>query len=139
MLKLMAGVIVMAATAAAGEVHFEAPDGGVVYADVYGAGPRAVVLAHGARFDKASWKKEATELAAAGYRVVAIDFRGYGKSKGGANSQPGMADMYLDVLAAVRYLRANGATSVAVIGASMGGGASANAVVKGKPGEIDRL
>jgi pimeloyl-ACP methyl ester carboxylesterase len=47
--------------------------------------------------------------------------------------------MYLDVLAAVDYLRAHGAKSVAVIGASMGGGASANAVVKGKPGAIDRL
>jgi len=111
----------------------------VVYADVYGAGARGVVLAHGARFDKGSWAKEANEIANAGFRVVAIDFRGYGKSKGGADSKPGFNDMYMDVLAAVRYLRENGANSVAVIGASMGGGASANAVVNGKPGEIDRL
>ena len=40
---------------------------------------------------------------------------------------------------AVRYLREHGAKTVAVIGASMGGGASANAVVQAKPGEIDRL
>src|SRR3954447_23264127 len=110
MVKLIPGVLLMAATVFAGEVQFPAQDGGVVFADVYGAGPRGVVLAHGARFDKASWKKEATELAEAAFRVVAIDFRGYGKSHGGptATAQAGSADMYMDVLAAVRYLRANG-------------------------------
>jgi alpha-beta hydrolase superfamily lysophospholipase len=128
------------ATALPAEVHFAAQDGGVVYADVYGAGPRGVVLAHGAKFDKASWKPQADELAKAGFHVVAIEFRGYGSSKGGPNSKAGSwDDLYMDVLAGVHYLRQNGATSVAVIGASMGGGASANAVVKAKPGEIDRL
>jgi dienelactone hydrolase len=47
--------------------------------------------------------------------------------------------MNLDVLAAVDYLRGHGAKTVAVIGASMGGGASANAVVKGPPRTIDCL
>jgi pimeloyl-ACP methyl ester carboxylesterase len=47
--------------------------------------------------------------------------------------------MYLDVLAAVDYLREHGAKTVAVIGASMGGGASANAAVRAKAGAIDRL
>jgi alpha-beta hydrolase superfamily lysophospholipase len=139
MLKLITGVLLMAAIGASSEVHFATQDGGVVYADLYGAGARGLVLAHGARFNKGSWNKEATELAGAGFRVVAIDFRGYGKSHGGPNAKAGSDDMYMDVLAAVRYLRENGATSVAVIGASMGGGASANAVVQGKPGEIDRL
>jgi len=139
MVTLITGVLLMAATGAPTEIHFPTQDGGVVHADVYGAGSRGVVLAHGARFDKASWKKEAAELAEAGFRVVAIDFRGYGKSHGGPNAKPGMDNMYMDVLAAVRYLRENGAASVAVVGGSMGGGASANAVVHGKAGEIDRL
>lgn len=139
MFTIITGVLLMAAAGAPAEVHFAVQDGGVVYADVYGAGARGIVLAHGARFDKASWKREATELAEAGFRVVAIDFRGYGQSRGGPNAKPGMDDMYMDVLAAVRYLRENGATSVAVIGGSMGGGASANAVVHAKAGEIDRL
>ena len=139
MVTLITGVLLMAATAGPTEVHFTAPDGGVVYADLYGTSVRGVVLAHGARFDKASWSKEATEIAEAGFRVLAIDFRGYGQSHGGPNAKPGMDEMYMDVLAAVRYLREHGATSVAVIGASMGGGASANAVVHGRPGEIDRL
>jgi len=59
-------------------VSFETSDGGVVYADVYGIGGRGVVLAHGGRFNKESWAPQARELAAAGFHVVAIDFRGYG-------------------------------------------------------------
>lgn len=47
--------------------------------------------------------------------------------------------MAVDVLAAVRYLRASGATTVSVIGGSAGGGAVAQASVEAKPGEIDRI
>jgi pimeloyl-ACP methyl ester carboxylesterase len=106
---------------------------------VYGDGERCVVLAHGMRFDKASWKEQANQLASAGYRVVAIDFRGYGKSRGGGTSSSPQDEMYLDVLAAVRYLREQGAGNVNVIGGSMGGRAAANAVVNGPAGAIDRL
>jgi pimeloyl-ACP methyl ester carboxylesterase len=137
---LVLGVSTMAALfAAPEEVSFPTQDGGVVHADLYGAGDRGVVLAHGMKFDKASWKEQAVQLANAGFRVAAIDFRGYGKSHGGPKSQQPRDEMYLDVLAAAGYLRGHGATSVAVIGASMGGGASANAVVKGAPGSIDRV
>ena len=126
-------------TAASREVSFPAADGGVVWADLYGAGDRGVVLAHGVRFDKASWAKQAEVLAKAGFRVLAIDFRGYGKSHGADKSAPGGGEKYQDILAAVRYLRENGATSIAVIGASMGGGAAASALIHARPGEIDRL
>ena len=138
--RLIWGVFTMA-TLFAGpkEVSFPTQDGGVVYADLYGAGNRGVVLAHGMKFDKASWKEQATQLANAGFLVAAIDFRGYGKSHGGPKSQSPRDEMYLDVLAAVDYLRGHGAQTVAVIGASMGGGAAANAVVKGSTGSIDRL
>jgi alpha-beta hydrolase superfamily lysophospholipase len=70
--------------------------------------------------------------------VAAIDFRGYGVARR-AEVSIARDEMYLDVLAAVDYLRGHGARTVAVIGASMGGGASANAVVKGAPGAIDQL
>lgn len=134
----LAGMLLMSSSAVSPrEVSFPTQDGGIVYADLYGEGERGVVLAHGARFDKASWKDQANEIAKAGFAALAIDFRGKGQSRGGPNSTPD--DMYLDILAAVRYLREHGAHSIAVIGASMGGGAAANAVVKGKPGEIDRL
>jgi alpha-beta hydrolase superfamily lysophospholipase len=140
MIRLILGVATMTTLfAGSEEVSFPTQDGGVVFADLYGAGDRGVVLAHGMKFDKASWKDQAIQLANAGFRVSAIDFRGYGKSHGGPKSQSPRDEMYLDVLAAVDYLRGHGARTVAVIGASMGGGASANAVVKGAPAAIDRL
>jgi len=120
-------------------VSFPTQDGGLVYADVYGKGSRGVVLAHGGRFNKESWEKQARTLAAAGFRVLAIDFRGYGQSRGPDQSQPVDAPLHFDVLAAVRYLRQNGAKTVSVIGGSMGGGAAADASIEAEPGEIDRL
>jgi len=45
-------------------VSFATQDGGLIYADVYGAGDRGVVLAHGGRFNKESWEKQARILAA---------------------------------------------------------------------------
>lgn len=120
-------------------VSFPTEDGGFVYADLYGKGNKGVVLAHGGRFNKESWKKQAQELTAAGFRVLAIDFRGYGQSKGPGDAEPMSAPLHKDVLAAVRYLRENGAKSVSVVGGSMGGGAAADASIEAEPGEIDRL
>jgi len=126
------------ADASSSLVHFATADGGVVYADVYGAGEDAVVLAHGARFTKESWATQAPAIAKSGFRVLAIDFRGRGQSRGG--SSPDAADaLYLDVLAAVRYLREHGATTVSVVGASLGGWATARAAVAAPPGEIDAV
>jgi pimeloyl-ACP methyl ester carboxylesterase len=110
-----------------------------VYADVYGEGDKAVVLAHGGQFDKESWKKQAEILVAAKFRVLALDFRGYGKSKGPGDSDPMDAPLYQDVLAAVRYLRKTGAERVSIVGASMGGWAAGDASINSHPGEIDRL
>jgi pimeloyl-ACP methyl ester carboxylesterase len=106
---------------------------------MYGEGDRCVVLAHGGRFNKESWEKQARTLATAGFRVLAIDFRGYGQSRGPGQSDPLSAPLHLDVLAAVRYLRTTGAKTVAVVGGSMGGGAAGDASIASRPGEIDRL
>ena len=132
-------LVVVAPVAAQEHVSFPTQDGGTVFADVYGGGDRGVVLAHGGRFNKESWAKQAQMLADAGFRVLAFDFRGYGKSHG-----PGQADIYsaplhLDVLAAVRYLRKGGAKNVSVVGASLGGGAAGDASIASEQGEINRL
>ena len=119
-------------------VSFPTQDGGVVYADIYGKGERGVVLAHGGRFKKESWTKQAEVLAKAGFQVLAIDFRGRGQSRG-PQSSSGEEGAEYDVLAAVRYLRKNGAKSVSVVGASFGGEAAADASIDAEPGEIDRL
>ena len=130
--------IVLAACAAPKHVSFPTEDGGVVHADEYGRGVRGVVLAHGGRFDKDSWASQARVLADAGFRALAIDFRGRGESRGGpqASSQD---DVRFDVLAGVRYLRATGAESVSIVGGSFGGWAAAQAAVASEPGEIDRI
>lgn len=120
-------------------VTFPTQDGGLVVADRYGHGDRGVVLAHGGRFDKESWQKQAQILAQAGFRVLAIDFRGHGQSRGGKRTGPDDEGTRFDVLAAIRYLRATGARTVSVVGASFGGGAAAEASVEAEPGEIDRL
>lgn len=138
-LLIVVALLLAASAAAQTAVSFPTEDGGLVYADVYGQGDRAVVLAHGGQFNKESWKKQAQALVAAKFRVLALDFRGYGKSKGPGDSDPTDAPLYQDVLAAVRYLRRTGAKTVSVVGASMGGWAAGDASIASQPGEIDRL
>lgn len=120
-------------------VNFATEDGGVVCADVYGAGERAVVLVHGGRWNKESWAKQAPLLVKAGFEVMAIDLRGYGKSHGPGDKDPMDAPIYQDVLAGVRYLSGHGAKSVSIVGGSMGGAAAGDASIMSKPGEIDRI
>src|SRR5437867_9780756 len=118
------------------QISFATADGGTIVADAYGeGGGDGVVLAHGSAFDKESWRPLAEQLAAKGFRVLAIDFRGWGKSSAGSAKDA----LFEDVLAAVRYLRRGGAVRVSAIGASMGGGATAEAAARAAPGEIDRL
>lgn len=120
-------------------VELPTEDGGLIHADLYGQGERGVVLAHGGRFNKESWEKQARVLAAKGFCVLAIDFRGYGLSRGPGQEDLYTAPLHLDVLAAVRYLRKAGAKTVSVVGGSLGGGAAGDAVIAAKPGEIDRI
>jgi len=120
-------------------VSFPTDDSGHVCADLYGQGSRGVVLAHGGRFNKESWRVQADTLAARGFRVLAIDFRGYGCSKGPGMTNAEGLPYEKDVLAAVRYLEARGAKTVSVVGGSFGGAATGDASIKSAPGEIDRL
>ena len=130
----------MATLAAAQQrISLSAEDGGRICADLYGQGNRAVVLAHGGRFNKESWRIQADTLVSEGFRVLAIDFRGFGCSTGPRQADFDHAPFENDVLAAVRYLKAHGAKSVSVIGGSFGGAAAGDASIKSAPGEIDRI
>jgi pimeloyl-ACP methyl ester carboxylesterase len=120
-------------------VSFATDDGGQICADLYGEGSNAVVLAHGGRFNKESWRAQALPLASAGFQVLAIDFRGFGCSKGPGQEDFFKAPFEKDVLAAVRYLKAHGAKRVSVVGGSFGGAAAGDASIKSAPGEIDRV
>ena len=130
--RLLALALTMPA-AAQEAISIPTQDGGRICADLYGKGDRAVVLAHGGRFNKESWKDQARALVSAGFRVLAFDFRGFGCSTG-----PGEA-YENDVLAAVHYLKAHGAKTVSVVGGSFGGSAAGDASIKSAPGEIDRI
>lgn len=121
-----------------GLISFPTEDGGIVYADVYGSGEQVVVLAHGGRFTKESWTDQAEIIANAGFRVIAIDFRGRGRSRGGPGSEDSEEGVRFDVSGAVDYAYETGAQSVSVVGASFGGWAAALAAAR-NPGSIDRL
>ncbi|MFE1321001.1 alpha/beta fold hydrolase [Kitasatospora phosalacinea] len=84
------------------------------------AGPAdgtAVVLLHGHPFDRTLWAPQAGALAAAGYRVITPDLRGYGES----DVTPGkvlLADFADDTAALLDHL---GVGRAVVGGVSMGG------------------
>jgi predicted alpha/beta-hydrolase family hydrolase len=102
------------------KVTFSAADGVSLGGHVFGSGHSGIVLAHMYPADQTSWFATATELAAKGYLVLTFDFRGYGESPG--TKQIDRIDK--DVDAAVKEIQSLGATSLALVGASMGGTAS---------------
>ena len=98
-------------------ISIRAADGGTIAADSYGAGPHGVVLAHGGRFDRSSWKDLASQMAAIGFRIVAIDFRAAVDARAGQET-PCLYDEHClakDVGAAMRYLRATGAKTISLV------------------------
>ncbi len=157
-LRALPLAIVLSTLAAAQQtISFSTQDGGRICADFYNEGNhdgqgdrdneskrdgeaiRAVVLAHGGRFNKESWRDQARALVSRGFRVLAIDFRGFGCSSGPGQADFDNAPFENDVLAAVRYLKTQGAKTVSVVGGSFGGGAAGDASIKSPPGEIDRI
>lgn len=88
-----------------------------LYYEDHGAG-QPVVLIHGYPLDGRSWEKQQRVLLDAGYRVIAYDRRGFGRS-----SQPTAGYNY-DTFAADldAVLRALGVVDVVLIGFSMGTG-----------------
>lgn len=96
---------------------------------------RAVVLAHGAVFNKESWYPLARRLRNEGVTVLSINFRGYG----GSETATRQGDLHLDVLGAVKYLADAGYDHVALVGGSMGAGAILRAMEARTPAEADRI
>lgn len=111
-----------------------------VQGDLYGQGTRAVILAHGGRFHKESWKPQAEALAKAGFLVLAVGFRGDNANPDGS---PGTFGTYpehaADILAAIPYLRGLGAKSISAVGGSLGGDAIGDADAASTPGTFDRI
>jgi pimeloyl-ACP methyl ester carboxylesterase len=109
-------------------VTMKASDGASVYGVETGTGTAGVLLAHQYASDHCEWMDFAHDLGRRGYRVLAIDLRGYGASSGGAATR-----LDRDLVAAAARLRADGAKKVVLIGASMGGTAALVAGAEAKP------
>jgi pimeloyl-ACP methyl ester carboxylesterase len=84
-----------------------------------GQGP-LVVLCHGLPESWYSWRHQLTGLADAGYRAVALDMRGYGRS----SRPPHIHDYRITELVAdcVAVVEALGETSAAIVGHDWGSG-----------------
>ena len=92
-------------------------DGTVLYYKDWGSGP-AVVFSHGYPLSSDAWEYQMMFLSEHGFRVIAHDRRGFGRS-----SQPSRGydyDTFADDLAAL--LDALALTDVTLVGHSMGGG-----------------
>ena len=88
-----------------------------LYVKDWGAG-RPVILLHGWPLSADSWDDQALRIADAGFRTIAYDRRGFGRSE-----QPWDGynyDTLADDLAAV--IEQTGATDATIVGFSMGGG-----------------
>lgn len=138
---LMIAVLVAAHAFGQRTVSIPLPDStATIEADVYGSGDRAVVLAHGGRFTKDSWKQQAEAIAHAGFMAVAIQFRGDRPNPDGTPGSFGSAeDNATDVFATIAYCRHAGAKWVSAIGGSFGGDAVGDADVRLDPGGLSRV
>lgn len=111
------------------ELWFRAADRTRLVGHRFGRGTKAVILAHQSDGDLCEWVPYARRLAAKGYFVFPIDFRGYGFSRGRRNS----ARFPADVAAATKALRRLGKRKVVLVGSSMGGIASLIAATQIRP------
>jgi pimeloyl-ACP methyl ester carboxylesterase len=114
-------------------VSFESSDGVELDGRLFGEGSTGIVLAHMRPADQRSWYAFARRLADQGYLVLTFDFRGYcpGGDGGCSSGELEISELWRDVVAAADLVRTEGATNVALVGASMGGTASLVAAAAG--------
>lgn len=105
-----------------GELWFYGADRTKLVGHRFGKGTTAVVLGHQSEGDLCEWLPYARRLAAQGYFVFPIDFRGYGFSQ--RRSGAAANRLAADLAAATQAMRKLGKRKVFLVGASMGGIAS---------------
>ncbi len=97
-----------------------------LYVEDTGGTGRTVVLIHGWPLSGASWSKQVPAFAAAGYRVVSYDRRGFGRSDKPASGYD--YDTFAEDLHSI--LESLDLQDVTLIGFSMGGGEVARYIAK---------
>jgi len=114
-----------------GAIRFRNSAGVRLVGVMLGEGRTGILLGHQLRSSLCEWIDVARDLADRGYRVLAIDFGGFGESE----SAPDRRTLREDVLAGITQLRRAGSDRVVLIGSSMGG----TAVVAAAPDARVRL
>jgi len=118
-------------------VTFASSDGVQLSGRLFGpdSARAGIVLAHMLPADESSWYEFAIFLSQRGYRALTFDFRGYcpGGDAGCSQGSKQVSAIWQDVEGAVTFLRAQGVSRVALVGASMGG--TASLVVASMPAE----
>ena len=104
-------------------VSFTTTDGAKLYGTLYGRGSTAVVFSTMGAQKQATWAKMAQAAADAGYLALTYDFRfGVSETRIQDNLRAYVAD---DLRAAIALVRAQGAQRIVLVGASLGGMATA--------------
>lgn len=106
------------------EVAINRPDGTVLHALVAGQGP-SIIFVHGYTARILEWNLVWDELQAKGFRVIAFDQRGHGRSTLGSDGI-GSAPMAADIAAVLQHFDVHDGV---LIGHSMGGFVSIRAVL----------
>jgi pimeloyl-ACP methyl ester carboxylesterase len=113
------------------DLRLRAADNTKIVAHRWGTGKTAVVLVHQSGADLCQWAPYATRLAGLGYRAIALDLRGNGRSQ--YRPLPAGLRYSADIAAAVKEARREGATRVFVVGASLGANAAVVAAANVRP------
>jgi pimeloyl-ACP methyl ester carboxylesterase len=117
-------------------IRFTTKDGVVLDAAVVGKGPVGAVLIHEHPGPLCLWWPYADYLARHGVHALLFDMRCYGLSACPASGHTHPVD---DVAAAIGALRRDGARSVALVGASMGGAVAVVAAARLHPAALVNL
>ena len=130
-LMICAALFTLSAPAMAGDVSLTTNDGVSLHAEYFGAegADRGVVFVHMAGRQAADWRFLAEKVNRAGFHTIAVDLRGHGQNLSEGETveltEDDWAHMTRDVTAAVGYLRDQGVSSIALVGASLGANLSA--------------
>lgn len=119
-------IAVISPAAARTSVAFQTDDGITLRGRLWNGGDDAVVLSHMFGTDQSIWFDFARKLSAERFTVLTYDFRGVGQSGG----RLVISRVDRDVLAAIRFVKSRGPTTVFLVGASMGGTASLKAAAQ---------
>jgi pimeloyl-ACP methyl ester carboxylesterase len=102
-------------------IRLKSADGLTLAATLRGDAGLPVMLLHGGGQTRHSWKETGVDLAAAGFRSIAIDQRGHGESAWDPGKRYSFMDYAADISAVARQLKERFGVWPAAVGASLGG------------------